>query len=407
MNKKVMAVAVAGAFALPAGVALAQTSTVQIGGSVTFLYSSYRPNNSSSAKNGDILESSEPNIYVRGEEKLGGGLSAWFQCESSFDEIGGAATATGFCTRNSAVGMKGAYGNLFFGNWDMPYKLVGNNVRGPWSFTNTLLGGSGRLLEGATASGLTNPVLGGGGFQGTAAGGTPASFLRRQANSIFYHSPSWNGFRLEAGYSATNESTGLPTTNPLKPRMHSLAAEYSSGPLWVGAAFERHTDFNPGATAVSATGAASTYTGGTDESWTIGARYTFGGVFRLAGRYTKSEYEPTQTTTLETDGWAIHGEWRIQGPHTIGAQYARLDDPSGNSVMSVSTYRTTVAAGGLGTGANMWSLHYWYDFSKRTRVGLGYNKLNPDAGAFYTIGKAAPTIGGSQRSIGISAAHRF
>ena len=79
MNKKVMAVAVAGAFALPASVALAQTSTVQIGGSVTLLYSSVKHQNDSVAKRSDILETAEPNIYIRGEEKLGGGLSAWFQ----------------------------------------------------------------------------------------------------------------------------------------------------------------------------------------------------------------------------------------------------------------------------------------------------------------------------------------
>src|SRR3546814_9689180 len=40
-------------------------------------------------------------IGFRGEEKLGGGLSAWFQCESSADVRG--LDQEGFCSRNSAI----------------------------------------------------------------------------------------------------------------------------------------------------------------------------------------------------------------------------------------------------------------------------------------------------------------
>jgi predicted porin len=28
----------------------------------------------------------------------------------------------GFCGRNSAIGMKGTFGNLHFGRWDTPFK---------------------------------------------------------------------------------------------------------------------------------------------------------------------------------------------------------------------------------------------------------------------------------------------
>ena len=45
MNKKLMAVAVASALAVPSAVALAQTSTVQIGGSLTAFYYRHSPNN--------------------------------------------------------------------------------------------------------------------------------------------------------------------------------------------------------------------------------------------------------------------------------------------------------------------------------------------------------------------------
>src|SRR5262245_11245649 len=127
MNKKVMAVAVASALAVPSAVALAQTSTVQIGGSITAFYYRHSPNNPNVGQSSDIMETSEPEMYVRGEEKLGGGLSAWFQCTTSMDAmIGGAATAHGICARNSGIGFQGSWGNLFMGNWDTPEKLVFN-----------------------------------------------------------------------------------------------------------------------------------------------------------------------------------------------------------------------------------------------------------------------------------------
>jgi len=115
MNKKVMAMAVAGALVVPAA-ALAQ---VQIGGSLTVFYYQHEPDNNSVGQKGDILESSEPEIYVRAEEKLGGGLSAWFQCTSSMDGfITGSSSAQGWCGRNSGVGFRGGFGNFFVGNWD-------------------------------------------------------------------------------------------------------------------------------------------------------------------------------------------------------------------------------------------------------------------------------------------------
>ena len=104
MNKKLMAAAVAGALAVP-GVALAQSSTVQIGGSLTAFYYKHQANNNNAATSSDILETSEPELFVRGEENLGGGLSFWFQCTSSLDGmIGGSAAAQGMCGRNSGVG---------------------------------------------------------------------------------------------------------------------------------------------------------------------------------------------------------------------------------------------------------------------------------------------------------------
>ena len=54
-------------------------------------------------------------------------MSAWFQCTSTH---GRARFGTaGFCGRNSALGVKGGFGNFFAGNWDMPTKRTAGAVR--------------------------------------------------------------------------------------------------------------------------------------------------------------------------------------------------------------------------------------------------------------------------------------
>src|SRR5262245_56582950 len=99
MRKKLLAVAVAGAFAAPAA-ALAQSSTVQIYGTIVVNYNIL--DQGDGLKKTDMLNAHDANIGFRGEEKLGGGLSAWFQCESSFSLDSGGGD--GLCARNSALG---------------------------------------------------------------------------------------------------------------------------------------------------------------------------------------------------------------------------------------------------------------------------------------------------------------
>ena len=404
MNKKAMAIAVAGVLAAPASVALAQTSTVQIGGSITAFYYRHSINNATAGQGTDIMETSEPEIFVRGEEKLGGGLSAWFQCTSSLDGlINGAATAAvaGWCGRNSGIGFQGSWGNLFMGNWDMPLKFVQNRARGWWGGTNSLTGGNMILLGGGSASGAVN-------------GGTPASFFRRQANSWNYHSPSWNGFTVQAAFSAANEQTGIPETNPLSPRMYSIAGQYSSGPLYIGVGYERHNDFNPASQAIGTT--ATTYGGGSDDNWSITAGYTFAGVFNLRGIYTNFEYETTNSTSLDTDGWGIFADWNIQGPHTLRAHYASVDGTGGTSAVNVGSYKgplggacgpTSAISCATGTGADHWGLAYSYAFSKRTMGSIAYTRMSNDHNATFSKGKQAASAGNNQTSAGIVLQHRF
>lgn len=421
MNKKLMAVAVAGALAAP-GMALAQSSTVQIGGGITTLAYKHDPNNPSAGQSSDILESSEPELYIRGEEKLGGGLSVWFQCASSLDGItGGSDGAQGLCARNSAIGFKGSFGNVFQGNWDQPQKLVYNHARGWWSGTNSLAGGGARLLFNGSASGAINatqsitpsPVIGGATGASTSMSSGANAFYRRQAQSWNYQSPSWSGFNVMASVSAANEQTGNPEASSLSQRMYGLAAQYQSGPLYLGVGYENHNDYNPANQTIGA--AASAYSGGNDTNWTLVAGYKYA-AFNVRGVYSKSEYDTNNVASLKAKGWGIYADWAIAGPHTVRLQYVTVDDTSGSSGVSVGGYKaprastcgvTSTVSCANNTGADVWGLAYSYAFSKRTEGSVVYSKMSNDSGASFSKGKTSATAGSDQTTYGVVLKHRF
>jgi predicted porin len=143
MNKSLMAVAVAGAFITPALV-FAQTATVQVYGRATVEYG--YADQGTGRPNTDMFQTPGGSaVGFKGQEQLGGGMSAWFQCESSADVRG--LNQDGFCSRNSAIGLKGGWGNLHFGRWDTPFKratlgMVGAGDTGLLGAAFTMVGNS-------------------------------------------------------------------------------------------------------------------------------------------------------------------------------------------------------------------------------------------------------------------------
>ena len=403
MQKKMMAAAVAGALAAPA-MAFAQASTVQIYGTVIVNYN-YLDRGSGAIKI-DMLNSHDANIGFRGEEKVGGGLSWWFQCESTMDVTGNESFEKGFCARNSAIGLKGAFGNIFWGNWDTPAK----NAATPARIWSTLGGfGNGELLWNGSADNAGN-----GSYAYDAANinligtanGCPGrtGFSRRQANSIFYHSPEWSGFQFQAGYSTLNEMTAATGAAPFsKPRLWSLGALYSNGPLYLGAGYERHRNYNPANQASCVVGVVPTaaqYCGGTDRLWNVAAAYTFAGVFKLSGIYTDVEYDVAGGRNVSRKAWGVYGDWNIQGPHRLRAGYTTAGDSKGTGGTGTAINLTAIRAnGGAGsTGADQWSLQYAYAFSKRTELNFGYTRLNNDTNGRYRV-DLAPRIQGNDEHV--------
>ena len=143
MNKKLLALAVAGAFAAP--VAMADTSNVTIYGTINMSVDSVDGGtlqaggsnaNAASAERRTRISSNNSNLGFKGTEDLGNGLSAIWQFESaiSFDQqvrIDQAASDTGGAvgSRNTFAGFSSkTLGALTFGNQESPMKTSINKL---------------------------------------------------------------------------------------------------------------------------------------------------------------------------------------------------------------------------------------------------------------------------------------
>jgi len=377
MQKKVIALAVAGALVAPAA-AMAQ-SNVQVFGDLYVEYSFWNPgrstNGATQPASADVLQTPGSQIGFKGEENLGGGMSAWFTCTSTADFRG--VSQDGWCTRNSAVGMKGGFGNVFVGNWDTPFKRAAINTGG----RDTGAFGTAFLLFGNSTT--------------VDQGGNAGVFKRRQRNSINYDSPSFGGFQVQAAVSSTNSSTGVTTTAAnAKPRTWSLAGTYKGGPLELAAAYEKHT---------KAYGTATF--DGDEEGYLLAGSYQLGSV-KLGALYTHQEADTAVATTAKISAYHLGAEWKVAGPHNLHFGYTQAGDMKGTAGAAMGS-RPVVAAAGA-TGAKLYQVRYLYDFSKRTTGTIGYVSLKNDLSGTYDLGGMTGTGTGAKSSaIALSLSHKF
>jgi predicted porin len=391
MNKKLMAVAVAGALAAPA-VVFAQASTGQIYGKLTYEWG--HADQGSGRPSIDYADSPGGSaIGFKGEEKLGGGLSAWFQCESSADVRG--MDQTGLCTRNSAVGFKGGWGNLHFGRWDTPFKRVMGSVgaeeTGLLGMSFVAFGGSG----GADATASNDSIQ-------------RQRWKRREAGLGYYESPKFNGFQVLAAISSGNfaaDSKAVDASFGEEPRIGSLGFGYNNGPIRLGLGYEKHWAFS--GTSNTNGPALNNVNTGDDRGWGISGEYDFGKI-TVGATYLDTNYETGFGRNLKKKTWTIGIEAELSGPHGLEAQYAKAGDSKGNSLVGIGGGNGNPASG-PSTGAKDYSIAYTYTFSKRTRVKLGYHKTDNDANANYKLGNTAGalTAGDSQSAFAFHISHKF
>jgi predicted porin len=388
MQKKLIVVAVAGALAAPV-TALAQTTIYGLF-NAEWSPAFSQPNfaNGTSRADGEGFNSGASRIGFRGEEKMGGGLAAWYQCESelAFLPRGNSAQGTEngvtdalWCTRNSAIGLKGGFGNFYVGSWDSPLKKMSAVTR------------------------ITNETgwMGSQGMTIRAGAGSP-NMSQRNTDSFNYDTPRFGGFSM--GFQVTTTQASLNNSDPaangsaVDGRIYSLSGQYATGRLAVVAGYTKN-DKNR-ATGGGGT-AAPTNVDAEDTAVLAGVKFGFGPV-ELGFTWARRETDPTPTTNGKRDGYNLAGTWAISGPHSLIAGYAVAGDLKGN-VANTS---------GSDTGAKQYQIGYKYGFSKRTVGTIGYVKLDNDSNGTYNLtemdsGSANVAIGESASAFVLSLTHSF
>jgi predicted porin len=374
MNKKLVALAVAGAFALPLA-AEAQTANVTLYGRANIDLEFVNGSTCDTAPTCTAANTHNPTVVrvssnssrfgMRGTESLGGGLDAIFQLESNVNWDSGNSCSSGIASRETFAGLQGSWGKVTAGKFLMPQDDL-----------HPIFGNAPTL----TTSILSTADVWAQGNLNKAAGGWDA----RTGNNIRYDSPNMQGFTA-AVQASTRDSSGNTTQTPFGGDNGDHASEsrhawvlganviYSNGPLQAAASYEGNYKVRTYA-ATSTTGALNA----NDTDFTITGAYDFGTIMqgfglRLAAVYEHTKYD-TPTGDLKRDFWGVSGTVPLGG----GKIYAFYGQASNGKGGAADGETVGYVVHGSDTGTKQWEISYSYNLSPRTLLYAGYVKLLND-----------------------------
>ena len=347
MNKKLLAVAVAGALAAP-GVALAQSS-VTISGFIKMSIENLKIGSPSAARSAAGTSTSEgrlvddsSRIVFNVVEDLGGGLRAVAQIDwriAPDTGADGASTAGGGPAGNNHIGLRSkSWGGIFFGRQDLHYGL-----------RESYLTVKGDLK--ADSISLLSFIQ-----------GLPVANATRTPNTVWYDTPTWGGLDVRVAYSFSpgggSVSEADLLSNQRRGKAWNINPVYTGSNFVIGYSYWNDKPDNPGA--------ASTDT----KSNRLAGSYAWGG-FRIGAAWDKSKRDLSIGGARANDrtAWSIPVSY-TWGPHEIHAHYTKARDDKATAVQD---------------GAKMWALSYQYNLSKRTSVAANYASIRNDAGATYNL----------------------
>jgi predicted porin len=381
MQKKLLTLAVAGALGAP-GLALAQSS-VEVYGTVHMSFGnvSYSAQGTTGKVSKWDVANHASNYGFRGRESLGGGMTAWFQIEQNAPLERSNNVAITPASRNSAVGIQGAFGNVFVGQWTTPWA----DLDGLWSVGT--VGGYGPVTSiigrRETTGAAPNPycvnghLSGGAATTGTApvcdavesGGGVGHPFWRRPSQAVFYQSPVFNGMQVKIAYQtnegrAINGSTaaGQPGAafgaSNANPSLFSSSVQWSGmgGAARVGFGYDRHNEF--------------TASKKNDTGFTVKGGYNFG-VIDLGLAYEKMTYQ-TAAGECQGSGSAIAVAFPV-ATGAIRGSWSKASDLNDAACGAVAG----------DNGATQLNIGYEHRFSKRTQVGFGYARIDNDVAGVH------------------------
>ncbi len=360
MQKKIIALAIAAAFAAPT--AFAETSNVTVYGIANV---SYDVVNTSGNAAGTLksfsnkkISSNTSRIGLKGSEDLGDGLSAIWQVESlvAIDNAGGT-----FGTRNTFAGLSSATaGTVLLGRHDTPYNIASRSMD---LFADGLA--DNRSLMGGATLNLAN-------LGGSSAG---ASFDGRQPDVLAYISPAMSGFTGAIAYVAGAEAA---TGASAKGGAWSLAGLYGNGPLTANFGYEFHKLGSVGTGTVAAPIGLPTAVGLKESAWKLAVGYKMDALVLNAVYEKTTDNFGTAVGLLGQDLLGhrtiyLSGKYSINANDAVKLAYTNHGD------------RNATVFGALGSGATQVSVGYDHSLSKRTTVYALYTKLSNDTGSSFAL----------------------
>jgi predicted porin len=329
------------------------------------------------------------NSYIgfRGDEKLGGALSAIWQIEQSLGFDTGATDF--FATRNSFLGLRGGFGTVKLGNMDTIYKEYGDQF--------SMFGlNSGNFTSASNT--LSHIGLG---------NSRTARFHERAPNSLQYETPEFADFTFGIQYSP-DELKGNPGRT-IDAKLLSYGIKYDSNRVYVSVHQERHDDFFGGSNnaAAALSNIANPAARSKDTATRLSVAFKPTPNHTITGDIANLEYKESGQAAAglfekyERINWAIGWEARWGGPLRTGIQFVKMNEGkcslSGGVACSVS-----------GLDGKHLSLGTAYDLSKRTFLFALYSQLtNGPSALFDNWANGTPARGADTTQWGVGVQHRF
>jgi predicted porin len=264
----------------------------------------------------------------RGTEDLGNGLKAMFNMEAGASIDTGVGDSALF-GRRAVVGLEGDFGSLTLGREYSPIAAVA-------AATDAF----GQGFYGSNLSAFTTNRL-----------------TRRLSNSVNYKSPSWNGLKLLAAYSAGEVTTANTPSGDLK----GVGVEYAMKGLYLGAGY--HT--------------INRLPVDEDKETAVGAAYKFD---QLGGFEIKANW-----MAADREGSAKYKQANLGGSMPFGSHRV------------YANYQQQKQGNAKGNG---WALAYTYSLSKRTNVYASYASLDNNASGAFGLSSSSVTIAPAATALG-------
>jgi|GEM_PF-6975135 len=334
-------------------------------------------------------------IGFRGSESLGGQSSAFFQVENLVraDSAGGNQTvgtsgSNSWASRNSGVGVRGAWGEILFGRWDVYYvehipAADVNVLKGPMAATALAILGGQSGIGGLSYDNLSAALAATTQTLNVAQGAGVVDFGGRRSDQVRYQSPKWNGFEFRLNYIAPELQRDYSNSFgsfSAKNDGYGMSLEYQKSHFFANYSYYKRNDV----------GLAAAVTGNDSTAQKISLGTSVGKLkFGVVGERLKHESRLdalglapaatvnggfTNTVSRERDAYVAFVSYAAN-PWVVGATYARaqkVKDKDG-------------ACGALcdKTSANYYQVTGIMNLSKRTSLYMTFAKIRNDENASY------------------------